>query len=192
MTSFQSLVSEIEKCTMCSKDLPLGPRPVLQIHPQAKILIASQAPGKRVHQSGIPFKDPSGDRLRHWLGINTSVFYDPEQVAILPMGFCYPGKGSSGDLPPRQECALTWRQKLLRQLPNIKMTIASGKYAIKYHLKTNSSLTETVKAWKDYWPACVPLPHPSPRNNTWLSKNRWFEVELLPKLKEHVFKILSG
>jgi len=191
MTQFQSLLKEIEMCTICSKDLPLGPRPVLQFHPKAKLLIAGQAPGKKVHQSGIPFDDASGDRLRQWLGINNSVFYDPEQVAILPMGFCYPGKGPSGDLPPRPECAPTWREKLLKQLPNLKMTIVSGKYAINYHFKTNASLTEIVKNWGKFWPAVVPLPHPSPRNNIWLSKNQWFESEFLPLLKRHVRDVLD-
>ena len=147
--------------------LTLGPRPIFQLHPQASILIAAQAPGKKVHETGIPFNDPSGDRLRDWLGMDRDTFYDGRQIAILPMGFCYPGTGKSGDLPPRLECAQTWHAELLPRLPNIQLTLVIGQYAQAYHLSnsTHKTVTETVKSWKEFWPKLLPLPHPSPRNN---------------------------
>jgi len=192
MSSFKSLLNEIHACTICHNHLPLGPRPVLQFHPKAKILVAGQAPGRKVHQTGIPFDDASGNRLRQWLGISNEIFYDPEHIAILPMAFCYPGSVKSGDLPPRPECAPAWRKELLDKLENLKITLVIGKYAQDYHLDTPSrSLTEVVKAWSDYWPALVPLPHPSPRNNIWLFKNLWFVEELLPSLKNRISEILS-
>ncbi|NJN20453.1 MAG: uracil-DNA glycosylase family protein [Leptolyngbya sp. RL_3_1] len=192
ITPFASLLSEVQTCTLCQKHLPLGPRPVLQIHPKAKILIAGQAPGRKVHNSGIPFDDASGDRLRTWLGITRAVFYDPEQIAILPMGFCFPGSGQSGDLPPRPECAPTWRQPLLDQLCHLEITVVLGQYAQRYHCgEAQSSLTERVKAWRTYWPQVVPLPHPSPRNNLWLRRNAWFEVELVPMLQQRMSEILT-
>jgi uracil-DNA glycosylase len=162
----------------------LGARPVLQINPQAKILIAGQAPGRRVHESGIPFDDPSGVRLREWLGVSRETFYDPGKVAILPMGFCYPGTGKSGDLPPRPECAERWRQQLLDSLRHVELTLVIGQYAQRWHLaRVHKNLTETVRAWQDYGPRIVPLPHPSPRNNIWLKRNPWFSESLLPSLK---------
>ncbi len=192
MISFTSLLTEVRACTICEAHLPLGSRPVLQLHPKARILIAGQAPGRKVHESGVPFDDASGNRLREWLSINREVFYDPEQIAILPMGFCYPGSGKSGDLPPRPECEPAWRKQLLEQLPNLELTLVLGKYAQLYHFDdASSSLTELVKLWSSYWPKLVPLPHPSPRNNPWLRKNPWFEVELLPSLQKRVAKILG-
>lgn len=187
------LINEVKVCTICAEHLPLGPRPVFQMHPKAKILIAGQAPGVRVHETGIPFNDPSGDRLRAWMGVNLETFYDAEKIAIMPMGFCYPGTGKSGDLPPRPECSVTWRKKLLAQLPNIELTLVIGKYAQDWHLgvQQKENLTETVRAWKDYWPNMLVLPHPSPRNNIWLKKNPWFDKEVIPKLKRIVREILG-
>ena len=191
MISFTSLLTEIRACTICEAHLPLGPRPVLQLHPKARILIAGQAPGRKVHESGVPFDDASGNRLREWLNISRDVFYDPEQIAILPMGFCYPGSGKSGDLPPRPECEPAWRKQLLEQLPSLELTLVLGRYAQLYHLDdAESSLTELVKSWCRYWPTVVPLPHPSPRNNPWLRRNPWFEVDLLPELQKRVAEIL--
>ena len=170
MSTFSSLISEVQACTICKAELPLGPRPVFQLDPQARILIAGQAPGRKVHQSGVPFDDASGKRLRHWLGISREVFYNPKQIAILPMGFCFPGSGRSGDLPPRPECEPAWRKQLLEHLDDLKLTLLLGQYAQTYHFETKSSVTERVKSWRSYWPLMVPLPHPSPRNNLWLRK----------------------
>jgi uracil-DNA glycosylase family 4 len=192
MTEFTSLLNDIKRCTICASQLEHGTRPVLQVHPKAKILIAGQAPGLKVHTSGIPFDDASGKRLREWLGVTREEFYDPEKVAILPMGFCYPGTGKTGDLAPRKECAPAWREKILTHLSQIEVTIVLGSYAQKYHMGvTNSSVTDLVKSWESYWPNIIPLPHPSPRNNIWLKKNPWFEVELLPKLRERVRESLK-
>ena len=187
MTNFLSLLNDVRGCTICASELPLGPRPVLQMHPKAKILIAGQAPGRKVHDSGVPFDDASGKRLREWLGVTRDVFYDPEQVAILPMAFCFPGTGKSGDLAPRPECAPAWREQLLSHLSQLDLTIVLGSYAQKYHFgEANSSVTDLVKSWRTYWPNIVPLPHPSPRNNIWLRKNPWFEIEVLPVLRQRV------
>ena len=187
------LVKEIRSCTLCVDHLPLGPRPIIQVSSSAKILIVGQAPGSRVHETGIPFNDPSGDRVRGWMGIGKEVFYDEKRIALVPMGFCFPGTGKSGDLPPRPECADTWRVKLLEQLPNISLTIIVGQYAQAWHLDkgNKANLTETVMAWKGYWPKAIPLPHPSPRNNIWLKKNPWFEEEVLPSLREKVKAVLK-
>ena len=192
-TPFSRFLQEVKACDICHQELPLGPRPVLQLHPKASILIAGQAPGRKVHETGIPFHDPSGDRLRVWLGVNRETFYDARKIAILPMGFCYPGTGKSGDLPPRPECAATWRAQLLAHLPNIKLILVIGQYAHDYHLHDSpyTNLTETVKAWKDFWPERLPLPHPSPRNNIWLKRNPWFTTELLPILRQQVQTILE-
>ena len=192
MTKFESLVADVESCTICKSKLSDGVRPVFQLHPKARILIAGQAPGRKVHESGIPFDDASGNRLREWLGINRETFYNPKHIAILPMGFCYPGTGKNGDLPPRPECEPAWRRQLLKHLPNVELTLVLGQYAQAYHFeKKHSSLTELVHSWKEYWPSKVPLPHPSPRNNIWLSKNQWFETELLPALKKRVSSIIK-
>jgi len=190
--SFTSLLGDVRSCTICAEHLPLGPRPVLQMHPNAKILIAGQAPGVRVHETGIPFNDPSGDRLRAWMGLEREVFYNAEKISILPMGFCYPGTGKSGDLPPRPECAEQWRKKLLVQLPNIELTLVIGGYAQDWHLgkSQKENLTETVRAWKEYWPQILVLPHPSPRNNIWLKKNPWFEKKVIKELKKRVAAIV--
>jgi uracil-DNA glycosylase len=186
------LLAEVRACKLCEMFLPEGPRPVLQVHSAARILISGQAPGSKVHQTGVPFDDPSGDRLRDWMGIDKSTFYDATRIAILPMGFCYPGTGKSGDLPPRPECAATWRAKLLARMPDIQLMLVIGQYAQAWHLNdsTKENLTDTVAAWRDYWPKLLPLPHPSPRNNIWLKRNSWFEEDVLPILKKRVQKIL--
>ena len=187
----KKLLSEVRACTICEAHLPLGVRPVLQIHPKARILIAGQAPGLKVHQSGVPFDDASGNRLREWMGVTRETFYDPKQIAILPMGFCFPGTGKSGDLPPRTECEPAWRKQLLALLPNIELTIVLGKFAQRYHFEnTTQSVTDLVKSWPDHWPETIPLPHPSPRNNIWLRRNPWFEAELLPVLGKRIAGIL--
>ena len=188
------LLEKVRACTLCEAHLPLGPRPVLQIHSDARILIAGQAPGSKVHQSGIPFDDASGDRLREWMGITKEVFYDERRIAILPMGFCYPGSGKSGDLAPRKECAPAWRNQLLEQMPNIELSLVIGQYAQAWHMQdaNPSKLTDKVRAWKKVWPAMLPLPHPSPRNNIWLKQNSWFAEEVLPSLKERVQRILAA
>ena len=191
--SLPALLREVRACALCAAHLPLGPRPVLQLAASARILVAGQAPGRKVHASGRPFTDASGDRLREWLGVSEAVFYDPRQVAILPMGFCYPGTGKSGDLPPRPECAPAWRERLLRELPELALTLVIGQYAIAYHLpEAKGPLTETVRAWRKHGPAVVPLPHPSPRNNPWLKRNAWFERELLPLLRVRVADALRS
>lgn len=164
----------------------------MQFHPDAKILVAGQAPGRRVHASGKPFDDPSGDRLRAWMGLNRASFYDPKQLAIIPMGFCYPGTGKSGDLPPREECAATWRASILAELPNIELILAIGQYAQQWHLKTlpKQTLTARVKDWKAHLRnGVLPMPHPSPRNNLWLRKNPWFETDVVPELKQRVAQL---
>jgi uracil-DNA glycosylase len=190
-SKLDALLGEVRACTICAEHLPHGVRPVVQVSRKAPILIAGQAPGRRVHESGVPFDDPSGDRLRDWMGISKDVFYDPEKVAILPMGFCYPGTGKSGDLPPRPECAPEWREKLLAELRGLRLTLVIGQYAMAYHFGKTGSLTDTVKAWQDHWPEVVPLPHPSPRNNLWLRRNPWFEKELLPVLREAISSALD-
>lgn len=190
--AFDALISEVRKCTRCAEHLPLEPRPILQAHPDAQLLIAGQAPGRRTHQRGIPFDDVSGDRLREWLGISRAVFYDARRIAIVPMGFCYPGTGKSGDLPPRPECARTWHAQLLPSLVNIKLRIVIGQFAIAYHLPhRRESLTHVTQDWRTYWPDLIPLPHPSPRNNLWISRNPWFEAELLPALRARVAEVLE-
>lgn len=193
MTDLKSLLSEISHCRLCEDNLPLGPNPVLQCSASAEILVAGQAPGKKVHTTGIPFDDPSGNRLRDWLGISRTVFYDASVIAILPMGFCYPGSGTSGDLPPRPECATRWRESVLAQMQQVQLTLVIGQYAQRYHFNDkSSSLTELVRSWKEYWPDMIPLPHPSPRNNRWLKQNPWFEIEVLPELKARVQQITKA
>lgn len=190
--AFSKLAQQVRDCSHCH-DLPLGPRPVLQLHPQARILVAGQAPGRKAHERGVPFDDPSGDRLRDWMGLEREDFYDARKLAILPMGFCYPGTGKGGDLPPRPECAPLWRTRLLAALPNIQLTLVIGAYAHAWHLgdRRERTLTETVKNWRAFWPNVMPLPHPSPRNQRWFSGNPFFEAELVPALRERVAEILS-
>jgi len=189
-----ALLQRIRACRLCAAHLPLGPRPVLRARASARLLIVGQAPGTRVHASGIPWNDPSGERLRAWLGIDRDAFYDEARVAIVPMGFCYPGKGRSGDLPPRAECAQTWHPQLLPQLPRIELTLLIGQYAQRYFLGTarGDDLTATVRAYRDYLPRCLPLPHPSPRNIGWFRRNPWFETEVLPTLRRRVQALLGA
>lgn len=190
MSDLPTLLDRVRSCTLCARHLPHGPRPIVQIDSKARILVAGQAPGRRVHESGVPFDDPSGDRLRDWLGLTRDEFYDPAVLAILPMGFCYPGTGSSGDLPPRPECAPAWREELLGHLPELALTLVIGRYALDWHLDAGSrTVTSVVRGWRDRWPDVVPLPHPSPRNRRWVKKNPWFEAELLPALRGRVAEV---
>ena len=192
MQELEKLLSEIRACEICTAHLPLGPRPVLQAHRDAPILIAGQAPGRRVHLSGVPFRDPSGDRLRQWMGVSDEVFYDPRKIAILPMGFCFPGSTSSGDRPPRPECAPEWRERVLAHLPRVRLVLVLGRYAQSYHLGSpNRNVTEAVAAWREYWPDQLALPHPSPRNQGWFKKNAWFEEDILPELRRRVADLVT-
>ena len=186
------ILGEVRACTLCAGRLPLEPRPILQLDPRATILIAGQAPGRKAHDSGVPFSDPSGDRLRAWMGIDKAVFYDASRVAILPMGLCFPGTGASGDLPPRPECAPAWRDKLLALLPRLQLTLVIGSYAQAWHLQQGKavSVTDAVAAWREHWPRRLPMPHPSPRNQRWLSRNPWFEQEVLPALRIKVQQLI--
>ena len=187
------LLTRIRACTLCQASLPLGPRPVVQLDERARILIVGQAPGRKVHQTGLPFNDPSGDRLRRWLGVDRATFYTPAKFAIAPMGFCYPGTGPNGDLPPRPECAPAWRQEILDNLPNLELILAIGQYAQAWHLgaKRKKNLTTTVAAWQQYWPQILPLPHPSPRNMRWFQQNPWLETEVIPILQHRVSALLA-
>ncbi len=189
--TLEGLLSAVRDCRACEKHLPLGPRPVLRARDTARILVVSQAPGARVHASGIPWDDPSGARLRAWMGVEADAFYDDSQIAIIPMGYCYPGRGNGGDLPPRRECATLWLDHLLAKLPNIEMTLLIGLYAQRHFLgnRRKASLTETVKAWREFAPEYLPLPHPSARNTPWFQRNRWFEGELLPGLRERTARL---
>ena len=185
--------TEAVACRICAPHLPYEPRPVFTVHPFAKINIIGQAPGRRVHESGIPWDDASGKRLRTWLGVDKATFYNPEIFAIMPTGFCFPGTGKSGDLPPRSECAPTWHDPLLRLMPDIQLTLLIGMYAQRYYLgkERKRTLTETVAHWEDYLPRFLPLPHPSPRNRHWFSKNEWFEADVLPFLRGEVGRLVG-
>jgi uracil-DNA glycosylase len=184
--TLEGLLAEVRQCRACESHLPLGPRPVLQAGEAARILIVGQAPGVRVHNTGIPWNDASGERLRMWMGVDKDRFYDKNRIAIIPMGYCYPGRGNGGDLPPRRECAELWLDHLLAKLPNIELTLLIGLYAQRHFLgsRRKSTLTETVRAWREYAPEYLPLPHPSARNTPWFQRNPWFENELLPTLRE--------
>jgi uracil-DNA glycosylase len=187
--SLTDLLAEISQCQHCASKLPHTPRPVVRVAKTASILVIGQAPGSRVHASGTPWDDPSGERLRDWMGVDSETFYDTSRIAIMPMGFCYPGKGKSGDLPPRPECAPLWHERLLQSLPGIQLTLLIGSYAQNYYLdKTHSTLTARVAAWQDYMPNYLPLVHPSPRNTHWLQKNPWFQAELIPALRDIIKK----
>ncbi len=193
MPTLPQLLTQVRQCTLCAEHLPLGLRPVVQAHAAARILIVGQAPGRKVHATGVPFNDASGERLRDWLGMDRDTFYDAKRVALLPMGFCYPGTGKSGDLPPRPECAPAWRKSLLAHLKNIELTLVIGQYAQDWHLPgEHASLTELVMNWRAHWPHTVPLPHPSPRNNLWIRRNPWFAEELLPEIRIRVAGVLAG
>jgi len=190
--SVSELKRNIKACTLCEEDLPFPPKPTFSLSTTSKILIVGQAPGIKVHESGIPWNDASGDRLREWLGVSQKQFYSTKNFSIVPMGFCYPGKGKSGDLPPRPECAETWMAPILEKLPKRQLTLLIGQYAQSWFLKSlkKATLTETVKNWKAYLPEYFVLPHPSPRNNIWLKKNPWFEKKLVPELKKRVAEYL--
>ncbi|ASC58364.1 uracil-DNA glycosylase family protein [Vibrio vulnificus] len=188
----EPLLTQIRACQVCASALPLGTNPVVQAHSEAKILIIGQAPGTKVHHTSIPWNDASGNRLRAWLDIEKQTFYDPKQIAIMPMGFCYPGQGQSGDLPPRKECAPLWHEALLKHLPNIELTLLIGQYAQNRYLSNKpKTLTETVQNWQAWLPDYLPLPHPSPRNTLWLRKNPWFEEQTVPYLRQQVHQRLS-
>ena len=189
-----SLLTEIRACRACENDLPLGPRPVLQAGSDARVLIVGQAPGARVHATGVPWNDKSGERLRSWIGVTEDTFYDPSRIALVPMGFCYPGKGPSGDLPPRRECAELWLERVLAQLRHVELTLLVGSYAQQRFLRDarQPTLTATVAAWRDYGEHRVPLPHPSPRNQGWFKHHPWFERDLVPVLRERVAAVLKG
>jgi uracil-DNA glycosylase len=186
--SLDELLRAVRDCRACEKHLPLGPRPVLRAGKTARILVVGQAPGVRVHTTGVAWDDPSGVRLRAWMGVDAAGFYDESAVAIIPMGYCYPGRGNGGDLPPRPECASLWLDQLLAKLPRIELTLLIGLHAQRHFLgaRRKQSLTETVRAWRDYAPHYLPLPHPSPRNTPWFQRNPWFEGELLPVLRRGV------
>lgn len=188
-----AILNEIRACRECAKHLPLGPNPVVNFATGSRIAIVGQAPGKLVHLSGIPWDDPSGDRLRKWLGVGKREFYDPERFAIVPMGFCYPGKGKSGDLPPRPECAPLWHSRIFGEISSLKLTLLFGGYSQSHYLgdRARASLTETVRNFGEYLPEYLPLPHPSPRNRFWMSKNPWFEEDVLPVLRSIVREILD-
>jgi uracil-DNA glycosylase len=190
-SSIDQVLSDVRSCTRCEGSLPQAPRPILQLGRTARLLIVAQAPGRRAHEAGKPFADPSGDRLRNWLGVDEEVFYDEERVAIFGMGLCFPGTGTSGDLPPRPECAPTWHEQLIRSLPDVRMTLLVGQYAHRCYLGGVLSVSEAVASWRDRWPAIVPLPHPSWRNNGWLRRNPWFDDELIPELRAAVSGILG-
>lgn len=187
------LLADIHQCRECEAHLPFGPRPVLAASATSQILVIGQAPGRKVHESGVPWDDPSGKRLREWMGISIEDFYDESKVAIVPMGFCYPGTGNGGDLPPRPECSQLWHQRLLGQLSNVKLTLVIGQYAQNYKLgaKNKRTLTDNVRAWREFTPMCLPLPHPSPRNNRWLKNNDWFLADVVPYLKRRIKRLTN-
>lgn len=188
-----ALAREIVACTLCAEHLPLGPRPVVSFQRNSKVLIVGQAPGTRVHETGIPWNDPSGERLRAWLGVDAESFYDARNFAIVPMGFCYPGRAGSGDAPPRPECAQTWMQRVRDYFGELRLTLLIGSYAQAWYLgdRRAKTLTATVQRWRDYAPEFFVLPHPSPRNNIWLKKNPWFERETLPALRRATTRALQ-
>lgn len=186
----KKLLYDISKCNICKAQLPLGPRPVVTANPNTKIIIIGQAPGTKVHNSGIPWDDQSGKKLRQWLGVTPHQFYDTENFAIVPMGFCYPGKAKTGDLPPRPECAPQWHKQLLDKMPKVELIILVGAYAQKYYLKDKKTLTERVGDYKSYLPKYFPIPHPSPTNRFWRSKNPWFEEFIVPELRKKIEELL--
>lgn len=187
-----TLVEKILRCESCKSFLPSGPRPVVQLSPFSKVIIIGQAPGRRVHETGIPWNDASGKTLRRWLDVDEFMFYNPNVFSIMPMGFCYPGKGVSGDLPPRSECAPLWHSEILAHFKVTPLVLLIGQYAQRYYLKKDfkGSLTETVKHYKDFFPHYLPLPHPSPRNQNWVKTNPWFMEEVIPALQTEIRKFV--
>ena len=192
--TLEGLLTAVRACRACDGHLPLGPRPVVQAGTMARILVVGQAQGAKVHASGVPWDDRSGERLRDWMGIDSKIFYDRKRIAILPMGYCYPGRAASGDLPPRSECADLWLDRLLAKLPQIKLTLLIGQYAQAHFLrgKGHASVTATTRDWRVHAPGIIPLPHPSPRNVAWFMANPWFDDELLPVLRRSVSKLVAG
>ncbi|HIJ61749.1 MAG TPA: uracil-DNA glycosylase family protein [Rhodospirillaceae bacterium] len=193
MTGLAALLAEIRACRLCEAHLPLGPRPTLAAAASARVLVAGQAPGRKVHDSGIPWNDRSGDRLRQWMGLERGDFYDEGRLALIPTGFCYPGADpKGGDLPPRRECAPTWHPRLLAALPGLRLTLLVGSYAQAFHLgsRRKSTMTETVRSFRDYLPDILPLPHPSWRTTAWETKNPWFGDDVLPELRRQVRALL--
>ena len=192
--TLKGLLTAVRACRACEGHLPLGPRPVIQVGAMAQILVVGQAPGAKVHASGVSWDDKSGERLRDWMGIDAKTFYDKTRIAILPMGYCYPGRGVSGDLPPRRECADLWLDRLLAELPQIKLTLLVGQYAQAHFLrgKGHASVTATTRDWRLHAPGIIPLPHPSPRNVAWFVANPWFDDELLPVLRRSVSKLVAS
>jgi uracil-DNA glycosylase len=187
----KALIDEVRACTVCAASLAAGPRPVVQFGPGARLVIIGQAPGSKVHQSGVPWQDDSGNRLRDWAGIDPADFYDPARVALVPMGFCYPGKGKSGDLPPRSECAPLWHERILATLPERRLILLVGSYAQAHYLKARN-LTDTVRDFRQHGPGYFPLPHPSWRSGIWMKRNPWFETDVLPALRAAVRQTLGG
>ncbi len=188
------MARDIRACTLCAEHLPLGPRPVVSFQKRSRVLIVGQAPGTRVHATGLPWNDPSGVRLREWMGIDATDFYDARRIAIVPMGFCYPGRAARGDAPPRPECAATWMDSVRQYLSHVQLTLLVGQYAQAHFLedKRKRTLTETVRAWRTYMPAYFVLPHPSPRNNLWLRRNPWFTRDTVPALRRAVARALAA
>ena len=186
--SLDQLLVAVRACRACERHLPLGPRPIVQAHTAARILIVGHAPGLRAHTTGIPWDDPSGERLRDWMGVGRDTFYDASRVAIIPMGYCYPGRAGGGDRPPRRECAELWHARLLAHLPAVELTLLVGQYAQRHFLRgrRRPSLTETTQAWQDYGPEYFPLPHPSPRNQPWRVRHPWFDRDLVPALRARI------
>lgn len=193
MTGLNNLLNEISGCTVCAEHFDHEPRPVVQVGSNSRIVIIGQAPGRRVHESGIPWDDPSGRTLRKWLNLTDEQFYDPDVVALVPMGFCYPGSARSGDNPPRPECAPLWHERVLAELPEDRLDVIIGMYAQKRYVEDRKpTLTETVANWKSYLPDTVVMPHPSPRNQHWLTKNPWFEAETLPAVQKRIATMLKS
>lgn len=190
----EALLAEVRACRACEAVLPLGPRPVVQAAAAARILVVGQAPGRKVHATGIPWDDASGERLRGWMGVEPGTFYDPARIAIIPMGFCYPGRGQGGDLPPRPECAELWLDQLLERLPHVELTLLIGQHAQRHFLgsRRRASMAATIEAWADYAPQYLPLPHPSPRNQPWFARHPWFERTLVPVLRRRVAGLISA
>jgi uracil-DNA glycosylase len=191
--ALEALLAAVRACRACEAHLPLGPRPVLRAGKTARVLVVGQAPGTRVHATGIPWDDPSGERLRAWMGVDRGTFYDELRIAIIPMGFCYPGRGNGGDMPPRRECATLWLDQLLARLPDVELTLLIGQYAQRHFLggRRKQSLTATVRAWQDYAPQYLPLPHPSPRNQPWFKRHPWFERQLVPVLRARITALVE-
>lgn len=188
--ALDALAAEIRACTRCSASLPLGPRPVVRLHGQARLLIIGQAPGTKVHASGVPWDDASGERLRAWMGVDREAFYDTRRIAIMPMGFCYPGRGRGGDLPPRPECAPLWHERVLALLPRVQLTLLIGQYAQARYLGGGQSLEDRVRNYREPLSrGLLPLPHPSPRNTLWLRRRPWFEAEVVPALRTELAKL---